>query len=180
MKLRKIWIWALLGVMTLAGGCTEPDKESGFDDGYGHVQFKLYKKASYVAPEGGTKAGSNDQLEWLADAYKVKVVLTFGENEITQTIRLSGGEGDAAEWGLRSEKLKLITGEYTLVNFTLYDAEDRDIYSSVMVENNQFSIVSGGNVIQDIPVNVVARGKVKFNLRKHIEPLDGTRAVDRE
>lgn len=148
------------------------------DDGYGYVQFKLYKKASYVAPESGTKAASNDPLEWLADAYKVRVLLGYGDNEITQTLTLTGGEGDAAEWGLRSGKLKLITGDYTLLNYTIYNAEDVDIHSNVVTENNTFTIIGGGLVMHDIPVNVVARGKVQFNLKKDIEGV--TRAVERE
>ena len=178
MIFRKIWMWALLCVASLAVGCTTPNEESGMDDGYGYVQFKLYKKASYVAPESGTKAASNDPLEWLADAYKVRVLLGYGDNEITQTLTLTGGEGDAAEWGLRSGKLKLITGDYTLLNYTIYNAEDVDIHSNVVTENNTFTIIGGGLVMHDIPVNVVARGKVKFNLKKDIE--DVTRAVERE
>jgi Leucine-rich repeat (LRR) protein len=160
------------------GGCTAPNEEIGMDDGYGYVQFKLYKKASYKSPESGTKAASNAPLEWLADAYKVRVLLGYGDNEITQTLTLTGGEGDAAEWGLRSGKLKLITGDYTLLNYTLYDAEDKEIYSNIVTENNTFTIVGGGLVMQDITVNVVARGKVQFNLKKEIEDI--TRAVERE
>lgn len=171
-------MWALLCATSLAVGCTTPNEESGLDDGYGYVQFKLYKKASYVAPESGTKAASNDQLEWLADAYKVRVLLGYGDNEITQTLTLTGGEGDAAEWGLRSSKLKLITGDYTLLKVTLYDAEDKEIYNSIVTENNTFTIIGGGLVMQDITVNVVARGKVQFNLKKEIEDI--TRAVERE
>lgn len=178
MIFRKIWMWALLCVASLAVGCTMPNEESGLDEGYGYVQFKLYKKASYVAPESGTKAASSDPLEWLADAYKVRVLLGYGDNEITQTLTLTGGEGDAAEWGLRSGKLKLITGDYTLLNYTIYNAEDEDIHSNVVTENNTFTIIDGGLVMQDIPVNVVARGKVQFNLKKNIEGM--TRAVERE
>ncbi len=180
MKLNQIWIWALLCVASLAVGCTMPNEESGLDDGYGYVQFKLYKKASYVAPESGTKAGTNDQLEWLADAYKVRVVLAYGDNEITQTLTLAAHEGDAAEWGVRSDKLKLVTGDYTLLNFALFNAEDEVIYGPVVVnENNQFTVGSG-LVVHDILVNVMARGKVQFNLKKDMSEFGQTRAVERE
>ena len=178
MIFRKIWMWALLCVATLAVGCTMPNEESGMNDGYGYVQFKLYKKASYVAPEVGTKATTTDQLEWLSEAYKVRVLLGYGNNEISQTLTLAGGEGDAAEWGLRSDKLQLITGDYTLLNVALFNAEDQEIYSSIVTENNTFTIIEGGLVVQDITVNVVARGKVQFNLKK--EMSDFTRAVERE
>ena len=56
MKLKQIWMWMATALTALAVGCATPDEEVGLDDGYGYVQFKLYKKASYVAPEDSTKA----------------------------------------------------------------------------------------------------------------------------
>ncbi len=181
MKLKQIWIWAIMCAATLMGGCTTPNEEEGLNDGYGYVQFKLYKKASYVAPEQSTKA-TNDPLEWLAEAYKVEVLLSYGDNEISQTLTIDAPEGDAAEWGTRSSKLKLLVGDYKLLKFSLYNAEDKVIYTDFIPEGEgNFTVVGGGLVVHDITVNVQGRGKVKFNLAKDMEGFATTRAgVERE
>ena len=155
MKLKQIWMWMATALTALAVGCATPDEEVGLDDGYGYVQFKLYKKASYVAPEDSTKAIVK-QLERLADAYKVKVTLEYGNTTIAQTLTLSSGEGEAAEWGLRSDKLKLLTGDYRLITFSLYDAEDNPIYNGTPEGDSSFTVISGGMIVHDITVDVVA------------------------
>lgn len=179
MKLKQIWMWMALAVVAMAVGCATPNDEVGLDDGYGYVQFKLYKKASYVAPAEGTRAEIVEQLEWLADAYKVKVTLEYGDTTIAQTLTLSGGDGESAEWGLRSDKLKLLTGDYRLITYSLYNAEDELIYNDTPDGDSTFSVVSGGMVIHDVTVDVVARGKVGFTLVKDMDAFEGTRAVAR-
>lgn len=166
--------------MSLVVSCATPD-EVVLDDGYGYAQFKLYKKASYNTED--TKAIVS-QLEWLAEAFKVKVTLAYGDMTVIQTLKLSGGDGDNAEWGLRSEKLKLIAGDYQLITFMLYDAEDKELYSGGPEGDGTFSVTNGGLTIHDITVNVTPRGKVQFTLRKDWSQFDqneeGTRAVERE
>lgn len=168
-------------VAILAGltACATPEGELDWDDDYGYVQFKLYKKASYTAPEDGTRA-IVEQLSWLSEAYKVKVTLEYGQTTIAQTLILTSGEGDAAEWGLRSDKLKLLTGDYRLITFSLYDTNDELIYNGTPEGESSFSVVAGGMVIHDITVNVAARGLVKFSLVKDMSDFKATRAVNRE
>ena len=75
---------------------------------YGYVQFKLYKEASYskaVVPE----------LDYLGDAGKILVVLQYGDVSLSQTLTLSASGAQAAEFGLRSDKLKLLAGEYKVL-----------------------------------------------------------------
>ncbi|MBO5693694.1 MAG: DUF4458 domain-containing protein [Tidjanibacter sp.] len=181
MKLRKILMWVMLLSATLmAVGCSNPEDEFGLADGYGYVQFKLYKKASYVAPEAPSSRALTERLEWLQDAYKVKVTLEYGQTTIAQTLTLTGGEGDAAEWGLRSGKLKLLTGDYRLITFSLYDADDQLIYNGTPEGESTFSVIEGGLVVHDVTVDVVARGKVQFTLTKDMSGFSGTRAVERQ
>ena len=167
-------------IMVFAASCATPE-EVVLDDGYGYAQFKLYKKASYDTE--GTKA-IVPQLEWLSEAYKVKVTLVYGNMTVIQTLKLSGGEGENAEWGLRSEKLKLVAGDYQLITFMLYDAEDNELYSSGPEGDGKFSVGNGGLTIHDITVNVTPRGKVQFTLRKDWSQFDqdaeGTRAANRQ
>lgn len=170
----------LLSAALMAASCSTPEDELGLGDGYGYVQFKLYKKASHVAPEAPASRAVTERLEWLQDAYKVKVTLEYGETTIAQTLTLTGGEGDAAEWGLRSGKLKLLTGDYRLITFSLYDADDELIYNGTPEGDSTFSVIEGGLVVHDVTVDVAARGKVLFTLVKDMSSFSGTRAVERQ
>ncbi len=151
---------ALISVLVLMTGCIQQEQPKG--DDYGYVQFKLYKSASY------TKAVQN-QLEYLRDACKVKVTLNYGETTLSQTMILNSADEDKAEWGLRSEKLKLLAGEYQLRLFELYDKNDELIYNGVD-EMPAIEVVAGGLTSHDLVVNVQPRGKVRLTLTKLLEP----------
>lgn len=138
-------------------GCAKEDINVGSD--YGYVQFKLYKKASYQ----GTRAVVS-QLQYLSDATKIMVMLQYGDNQITQTLTLTASDKEAAEFGLRSEKLRLVTGEYTITAFTLFDKLDQELYKGG--SSGSFTVQSGGLVVHDVLAEAVQRGKVQFNLVK--------------
>ena len=114
MKLKKLLVWALTTTLAaLSVGCTA-DVEEGLDSGYGYAQFKLYKHASY---EPDSRAMVGGELEYLRDAYKVQVTLGYDENyerTITQTLTLANDGTEKGEWGLRSDKIKLLVGAYKL------------------------------------------------------------------
>lgn len=172
----------MLALVVFMASCTTPE-EVGLDDGYGYVQFKLYKKVNDIPEEGTTKATElKEQLDWLSEAHKIKVTLRYQTTTIAQTLRLSGGEGEAAEWGLRSERLKLLAGDYKLITFTLYDKEDNELYPGDPEGEHIITINSGGVSVHDLAVNVVNRGKVQFSLFKDMSNFtqEGTRAVNRE
>ena len=140
-------------------GCTKPEAADNRARDYGYVQFKLYKEASYA----GTKAVVS-QLEYLNDASKIMVMLEYGNNELTQTLTLSSHDAESAEFGLRSEKLQLVAGEYTVKAFTLYDKLDEELYRGG--ESGSFTVLPGGLVMHDVLADVVERGKVRFTLVK--------------
>ena len=172
MKLRKLLVWALVATLsTLWVGCTN-DVEEGLESGYGYAQFKLYKHASYN-PEGRALVGG--ELEYLRDAYKVQVTLGYDEGyerTITQTLTLANDGSVAGEWGLRSDKIKLLVGAYKLHSFTLYDAEDELLRSFSPTIDSHFEVVEGGLTVQDITVNAVQRGLVRFTLVKDLSGLN--------
>ncbi len=185
MKLNKLFIWVLaLSAVAMASSCASPEEEPIIDDSYGYVQFKLYKRASYTpAPEANEATRALvEQLEWLKEAYKIKVTLEYGDTTIAQTLTLSHGEGDASEWGLRSDKLKLLTGDYRLITFSLYDASDELIYNGTPEGESTFTVIAGGLVVHDVTADVAARGKVGFRLVKDMSGFEQqhTRAVERE
>lgn len=150
------------------GGCSKVEEPDNRDMAYGHVQFKLYKEASYP----GTKA---DQLEYLGDVAKIKVTLRYGENLISQTMVASAANDEAAEFGLRSDKLKLLAGDYRVLTFVLYDKLDNVVYEGVpSTSHESFTVVAGGLVQHDLLASTVERGKVKFSLVKDLSDFTDT------
>ena len=167
----------ILGLMF--AGCTEVQEPDYRDQDYGHVQFKLYKDASYEA----TKAMVSE-LDYLNDVSKVKVTMRYRENLLTQTLVMNSADPESAEYGLRSDKLILLEGTYEVALFTLYDKQDHPLYEGVpSAENSTFTVVSGGLSVYDLLAKTVERGKVKFNLIKDMSEFTEnpkTKAVTRQ
>ncbi len=165
-------------------GCSKDEGIDNRERDYGYAQFKLYKEASYTPAEDVRAVQGT--LDYLADAHKVKVTLIYDGVTISQTLTLSAADASAAEWGLRSDKIKLMVGSYRLISFSLYDAEDELLYNGTPASNNEFQVVAGGLTIQDIVVKVKPRGEVKFTLKKDFSSFDKdktqsvTRAAERE
>ena len=155
--MNRIRIYLMLLMMSLAGvalvGCTEEENEQLGQ--YGYVQFKV----------GQATTRALGKLESLADAKKVKVVLKYNNSTIEQTLLLNAYNDENAEYGLRSDKLRLLAGEYRLLNYTLYDKLDREIQKKD-VEDGLFAIVAGGMHVQHISPDAVERGRVSFKLVK--------------
>ena len=160
----------VLAVFFLAG-CAKENAPDYREKDYGYVQFKLYKEASY----DDTKA-TVSQMQYLHDAAKVMVMLKYGDTELSQTLVLTASDDEAAEYGMRSEKLQLIAGEYEVTSFTLYDKVDNELYYGNA--SGSFQIVAGGVSIHDLVADVTPRGKVRFTLVKQFVP--DTRADGKE
>ena len=163
----------------ILGGCSKVEEPDYRENTYGYVQFKLYKEASYE----NTKAVV-DMLDFLKDVTKIKVTLRYGQNEITQTLVMNSSNDDAAEFGLRSDKLKLLSGDYEVATFTLYDKQDQPLYRRTpSADFASFTVTSGGLVVHDLIASAVQRGKVKFTLVKDMSDFTDspkTKAAGRE
>ena len=157
-------------------GCSEDKPIDNREPNYGYVQFRLFKAASY---DEGSRA-VRPALDYLSEAYKVKVTLAYGETTLAQTINLSAADAESAEFGLRSDKLKLLTGRYDVVTFSLYDATDELIYNGAPAGECSVEVREGGLEVVDLTVNVTPRGAVRFSLTKDLSSLEGTRAAERE
>ena len=154
---------AMMSAMTF-GSCSKVQEPDYREQDYGHVQFKLYKEASYDQ----TKAVVS-QLSYLADAKKVMVIMTSEDgNQIRQTLTLTSTNEASAEFGLRSDKLKLVKGTYTIDAFTLYDIVDQELYKGSSA--GSFTVVGGGLQVHDLLAKVTPRGHVQFTLVKDIQP----------
>ena len=172
MKTFKIYSKALLlllvTMLTFAVTSCSDDETDGWDGTYGYVQFKLNKKVSTRA----TRAAAVDKLEKLDDAKKIKVVMEHNGTTVSQTLVLNSYSAENAEYGLRSEKLQLASGTYTVIGFYLYDAVDEELLASSAGET--FTVVGGGVKVQDLQVETVERGKVKFSLVKEWQKTRAT------
>ena len=156
MKRTVIYLWLLLLAFTGVAltGCTD-ENDGGRQQQYGYLQFKVGQAVTRTA----------GKLESLADAKKVKVVLQYDGSTIEQTLMLNAYNNETAEYGLRSDKLRLMAGEYTLVGYTLYDALDKELQQK-NVDEEPFTIVPGGLYVKHISPNAVERGRVSFKLVK--------------
>lgn len=156
------------------GSCAKVQEPDYREKEYGHVQFKLYKEASYP----GTKAGDMFQLDYLHDVSKIKVCLQYGNDEITQTLVMNAANDAAAEFGMRSDKMKLLAGEYRLMTFTLLDKTDKPVYVATPSEDfSIFEVAAGGLCVHDVLANVIERGKVRFTLVKDMSDFQNTPEV---
>ena len=182
MKLSKIGIFVAIMALLSAYGCTQDGTVDYREKEYGYVQFKLYKAASYPAATTSSRAEVVEELDYLADACKIEVNLYDANNRtIRQSLVLFSANSDAAEFGLRSDKLRLLAGEYKLGMITLFDVEDAVIYRKVPTSELQFTVVAGGLTQHDVTVDVKPRGMVEFSLiKKFVKPANTRSNIERE
>ena len=76
----------------LFSSCTDDNQIS--QGGSGYVQFKIYKSASY-GEQAASRAGAN-QLDFLNDAKKVKVMLSNDQFNFSQTLNLNAYDVESA------------------------------------------------------------------------------------
>ena len=170
-KFLKIDILVALFALLFAVGCSTDNTVDLCEHDYGYVQFKLYKEASYE-PSKATRADEVFDI-YLAEACKIEVNLSDANNRaIRQTLVLSAANSETAEYGLRSDKLKLLTGDYKLGTVVLFDAEDNELARFVPSSKREFSVVAGGLTTHDVTVSVTPRGKVQFTLFKDFSDFE--------
>ena len=76
---------------------------------------------------------------------------------------------------MRSDKLKLLAGDYQVVTYALYDKLDQVAYEATPEgAHASFTVTPGGLSVHDLLADVVERGKVKFSLVKDFSDFDGT------
>lgn len=160
------WLRALLLILLplLTVSCSDEGDDVAAGRSYGYIQFKLYKEASYVASKADESA-TVSELDYLYDAKRIQVTMLYEGTSITQTVALSAYDETNSEYGLRTEKLLLLSGDYTVTGFTLYNITDQELYHSTM---DPFSIVvpEGGMELYDLTAKAVERGRARFTFVK--------------
>lgn len=168
MKILKYINRLMLLLLLLAGvtSCSEEETEQ-MRSGYGYVQFRL--------ASAGTRA--TQELEYLSDAKKIEVTLLNGDNQITQTLNLTSVEG-MGDYGLTSEKLELLPGEYKLQSYTLYgnpEVAGGDLEVLMQIDLDElipFQVEVGHIGEVNVDVRSIVRGDVSFLLTKDLSVFD--------
>ncbi|MBR4045386.1 MAG: DUF4458 domain-containing protein [Alistipes sp.] len=164
MRDKFILLWsAIIGAMTLLlAGCKQSDSDVPMVD-YGYVQFQLVKSIS----EDMAPSSRASMLEWLADARKAEITMQSDKGAtIVQTLPINYYDRESAEWGVTTEKLRLLTGTYRVIGCTLYDNLD-ELLCDGSISNHEFEVVKDG-LTKDVIVieNSIKHGKIAFNLVK--------------
>ncbi|WP_300793634.1 DUF4458 domain-containing protein [uncultured Bacteroides sp.] len=174
MKLKKLNILNIYLLLLFIVGCT--DESYNLEGGSGYVQFKIYKGASY-SEQRVSRAGIN-QLDFLNDAKKIKILLSNDQFNFSQTLNLNSYNEENAEFGLRSDKLELQPGEYTIDGYYLYGKTENQLFAGQPSEKTIFKVESGTLIVQDLLADAVGRGTVQFRLVKNI--IDSRAATSNE
>lgn len=177
MRILKFAIMLMTAVSAVAaiGGCSVEEPHDAGD--YGYVQFKLYKEASYSP---ASKAAS---IDYLADITKARITMRYQGTVLNQTLVFSAADQLKAEYGIRSEKLQLLAGEYEVLSFVVYDKNDNEGPAVSDIANSGFMVEVGGMTVHDLTVGtsvVPSRGNVKFTLVKDMSEFDNvsTRSLE--
>ena len=143
-------------------GCTEQEELGA---AYGYVQFRLFKNDT--APKASaSRAEDETTLEYLSETCKVGVSLQRPDfSEIEQTLVLRSYSEENAAYGVRSDKLQLLAGDYKVTSYKLYNKLD-SVITTVDDLSLPFTIIPDGLVYQDLSVKVRERGKATFRLVK--------------
>lgn len=166
MRNKFILLWSVICIVALfAAGCKQNSSDELTAD-YGYVQFKLVKGITEDKEEV-SRAASSAPLKWLSDARKVSVTLQSDSGvTITQTLQLNFYDKESAEWGVTTDKLRLLVGRYRIIGCTLYDNLDQEFWNDT-IEIHEFEVVKNGLTMDNIVIeNSIKRGKIAFNLRK--------------
>lgn len=162
-KIILIWSLVLSSALILMAGCKR-DKDVEPNAEYGYVQFQILKGD----PDAGTEQSrASDILYWLADARKIKVTLQQKNGGyITQTLPINVNDRDNAEWGVLSDKLRLLVGTYRINNCVLYDHLD-EVLCYGDIESHDFKVVKNGLTKDNLIIeNSIKHGKISFRLVK--------------
>lgn len=143
-----------------AFGCTDDESIDNREHGYGYVQFKLYKK--------GTRA---DELDYLRDAKKVTFSLRKDNQTINQTVLVEEAGSEVSEFGLRTEKIKLMVGDYQLTGYTVYNAVDERVLAGSPETGMVVPVKQSQLTLQRLEIDVTPRGSIRFTLVKDLSQI---------
>lgn len=150
--------------MLFCVGCSDDNGIDNREHDYGFVRFKLVKKQSRA-----------NELDYLRDAHKITVTFRHDMESFNQTLLVEQANAEVSEYGLHTETIKLLAGDYEVIGYTVYNAVDERILSDKPEEQMLISVIPAKMTLQELPIKVTPRGKVHFKLVKDLP--DVTRAI---
>lgn len=174
----------LVGLL-LATGCSDDNNQTATSQ-FGYLQLKLQKKLQTFALTGGS------ELENLADAKKVQIDLLYNNKQLTQTLNLAAVSAEAAEFGLTTETIQLLPGEYTITGYKIFgeyiEGETQGDKAPVLQEGEpdettRFMIVASELNVVKMDVVAQMRGQLSLLLNKdfsNIQPETKAAGYDEE
>ena len=133
-----------------------------------HLAVGNFDMMQFFKATGGETSAqlSRADVDKLGDAKKIEIEMQFEGTSITQTLVLNSYNEANAEYGLRSDKLQLVVGEYRIVGYRLLDGLDEVMTGIPAGADETFTVTSGGLTVKDLTVDAQARGTVTFKLVK--------------
>lgn len=164
-------ICCMIAAMLFVAACSDDDVENGQSD-YGYIQLRLFKNQ----PDARGMSGGS-RLDYLADAKKIEVTLIYKDSEIKQTLNIYSVGGEGTEYGVRTEKLQLLTGKYVLTGYKVYGSKIVDGQAEVLQsgspdETMEFDLAQGQLQILELALTVQLRGKIAFVLEKDFKNIE--------
>ena len=137
----------------------------------GLIKTFSYALTPYILKDypgnGAEQSRAGNILEWLGDAHKISVTLQQENGGyITQTLPITINDRDDAEWGVQSDKLRLLVGTYRINNCVLYNNFD-EVLCEGDIQSHEFKVVKNGLTKDNLIIeNSIKRGKIAFRLVK--------------
>ena len=154
-----------LFVIVFATSCHKDDEAENLSSEYGYFQLKLNKD---ILSRGIT---SGSELDYLYDAKKVSVDLLVNNVQVSQTLNLLSFDEESAEFGLTTESVKLMSGNYKLTGYKIYGkyvdgATAPILQAGQPSESMDFTVEKSKVSVVDLGIEVKSRGKLSLVLDK--------------
>lgn len=101
----------------LVGACSDEEIDTRGKSKYGFIQLKLQKKG---ATKGLVEGG---ELDYLREARKIELVMMQNNRTIRQSVNLHAVNDQAAEFGLTSDRIQVLAGNYDITGYVIYGQE---------------------------------------------------------
>lgn len=158
-----------LMISFLLTGCQDNNELDNSGRSFGFFQLKLSKKE---LTRGIIQGG---ELENLKDAKKIQIDLLYNNRQVSQTLNLLSVDENAAEFGLTTETIELLAGDYTLTGYKIYGAytegTSEDNKAPILQvgepdELTQFRIEDSQLYIQHLAIEAQLKGNLSFYIGK--------------
>lgn len=167
-----LWMFVSLLGMLFVGSCSDDDAVSS-RDGYGYMQLQLCKKGA-----NSRALDSGYELSYLKDVHKIQVTLSSANNQtFSLALTPKAVSEEAAEYGLSTVPVQLMTGTYKISYFVVYgdevvDGQAKILQSGVPDEEVSFQIENTRLTSVDFALEAALYGKYSAIFEKDLSEIN--------